>query len=101
MRTRCSIVFRLTRLAGICFKRECARRSALSLSWHRAMAPTVQFSEITNHGCGPLKAETRVRIPLGRCLLVPDGHAANGEGEIEAHYRANPVGDPNPCFQYA
>jgi hypothetical protein len=38
-----------------------------------------------------------VPFPLGRCALVANGHAANREGEVLAHQRANPVGESNPC----
>jgi ABC-type transport system substrate-binding protein len=39
-----------------------------------------------------LASPWNVIFPLGRCSLVSEGHTANREGEIEAHYRTNPVG---------
>src|SRR5215470_5483354 len=50
----------------------------------------------------PMKRERRDRttclrnrgkiLPLGPSPLVADRHAANGEGEVYAHQRMNPVG---------
>jgi hypothetical protein len=64
-------------------------QEGLQLQWLQDREPSVAVDHVVPRRRG---SEQAIEIPLGRCLLVAEGHAANRKGEILAHYRANPVG---------